>query len=238
MRNSDFWVVMPVYNEQEVIIKVINDWLRVLREIFGHGNFVMCILNDGSSDCTREKLDQMNEEEILVIDKDNTGHGQTCVYGYRIAVNNGATWVFQIDSDGQCDPKYFRNLYNFRTEHKVIYGYRAKRLDGVDRFFVSRFVSVFTYFATRVWVKDANVPYRLMHRESLLNYLSDFPKDFHLANILLSVLHAKYHGIFWCDIVFRQREGGVASVKTFSFLRHGFKLFVQLRQNLALLEKK
>jgi hypothetical protein len=56
------------------------------------------------------------------------------------------------------------------------------------------------------------------------------PTDFHLANIYVSVLANKMEKIKWVPIHFRDRSGGSPSVKTFSFVKHGFKLFRQLKE--------
>ena len=56
------------------------------------------------------------------------------------------------------------------------------------------------------------------------------PPTFHLANILVSVLAKKEAGIKWINIHFRDRVGGTPSVKTISFVKHGFTLFRQLKE--------
>lgn len=225
------WVIMPVYNEEECIKGVSDEWLEELRKYNFH--FTFCILNDGSKDNTLTILRDIEskEKEVLVIDKENTGHGQTCVYGYNYAIENGAEWVFQIDSDGQCDPKYFQAVLEQTENHKVVYGFRKTRDDGFQRFMVSRVVSIFVFFATGVWVRDANVPYRIMKAELLQKTLDKIPKDFNLANILVSVLLRKQEKIKWINIHFRDRMGGSPSVKTSMFAKHGLTLFKQLRQS-------
>ncbi len=225
---------MPVYNEHECVPKVIEEWRQELAKYsFG---YTLCILNDGSKDNTLKILKEFEtkDKNIKIVDKPNSGHGQTCVEGYRIALQNNAEWVFQIDSDGQCDTKYFSDLIKEAEHSKVVYGYRKSRDDGFQRFLVSRIVTLFVFFATRVWVRDANVPYRLMHKDALKDIVDKVPSDFYLANILISVFQKKYFGIKWINIHFRQRMGGVASVKTFSFAKHGIKLFKQLKQTINL----
>jgi hypothetical protein len=83
--------------------------------------------------------------------------------------------------------------------------------------------------STGVWVKDGNVPYRLMHRTTLENIVGLVPRNFHLANILFAVLQEKYLGFPGLPIHFRNRMGETASVKTLWFVKHGVKLFRQLR---------
>jgi len=73
------------------------------------------------------------------------------------------------------------------------------------------------------------VPYRLMHRSHLAGTVDEIPADFHLANVLLAVLHEERHGIRWIDIGFRKRATGTPSVRPLGFVRRGFQLFAQTR---------
>jgi len=222
------WVVMPAYNEAPAVDRVVKEWLTVLRRL--HPDFVFLALNDGSKDSTLAILNSLSatEAEVRVIDKPNSGHGQTCILGYRIALTEAADWVLQIDSDAQCDPSYLDTFLERAANNRVVYGFRKSRDDGWKRVCISRVVTLFTFAATRVWVRDCNVPYRLMHRTSLENIVPLVPGDFHLANILLAVLQQERFGITWVPIHFRNRIG-IPSVKSFSFVKHGIQLYRQLR---------
>jgi len=228
------WVIMPAYNEEGSVRHVAEEWLQTLKQ--NYSDFIFLALNDGSKDSTLAILNSIagKEKQLRVIDKLNSGHGQTCLQGYRIALKEAAEWILQIDSDGQCDPVYFERFLDRASGEKTIYGWRKSRDEGWRRLWISRFVTLFAFAATGVWVNDGNVPYRLMHRVTLENIVGLVPKDFHLANILIAVLQEKYFGISWVPIHFRKRMGGTPSVKTYSFVKHGVKLFRQLRkQSLA-----
>ena len=220
---------MPVYNEEEAISKVIEEWQQCFSD--NVQGYTFCILNDGSKDGTLSILKKYEQlyPSIKVIDKPNSGHGQTCIYGYKIALENNAEWIFQIDSDGQCAPEYFPQFVQAAENNKVVYGYRKTRDDGLKRSLISRFVTIFTFFATGQWVRDANVPYRLIHESVMRKITGKVPPTFHLANILVSVLARKAAGIKWINIHFRDWVGGTLSVKTISFVKHGFTLFKQLK---------
>lgn len=220
---------MPVYNEEEAIAGVVKEWVLELDK-YGF-NYTFCILNDGSKDNTLNILEQLKQNYscLQIVNKRNSGHGQTCIDGYKLAIENDAEWIFQIDSDGQCDPRFFNQFVEKAEKHKAIYGLRKTRDDGMRRVIVSKFVVLFVFASTGIWVKDSNVPYRLIHSTVLKQFVSQVPKDFHLANIFVSVLTKKSTPIKWINIHFKDRSGGTASVKTFSFVKHGFKLFKQLK---------
>ena len=106
-------VIMPVYNEDEVIIKVLTEWILELRRL--KIDFELRIYNDGSTDKTLERI--RNNDEIKVISKFNTGHGPTILQGYRESQGN---WIFQIDSDNEIKPDQFEKVWIQRDNGNFI----------------------------------------------------------------------------------------------------------------------
>ena len=222
------WVVVPVYNEQDCIAAIVTEWLLELRRT--ESDFTLCLLNDGSTDDTLRILNELEsrERELVIIDKPNSGHGQTCIEGYRTALAHNAEWILQIDSDGQCDASLFSRFAQESPRHTAIYGFRRIRHDGYTRSLISHTVSLCAFAASGVWVRDPNVPYRLMHASTLTDIVGVVPRDFHLSNVLVAVLQQKLYGIHWIDIHFRPRSGGTSSVRALGFVRRGVQLFAQL----------
>src|SRR2546425_92097 len=82
-----------------------HEWFSYLRIV--SSNFVFFAINDGSKDETAKILASLRAElgpRLRVVNKTNSGHGLTCREGYELALAEGTEWIFQIDSDGQCDP--------------------------------------------------------------------------------------------------------------------------------------
>jgi cellulose synthase/poly-beta-1,6-N-acetylglucosamine synthase-like glycosyltransferase len=76
-------VVIPVYNEAENIEAVVSEWSSTFGGLGITHQFLL--INDGSKDGTLEVLHRMQErspEQLVVIDKPNSGHGRTCRLGY------------------------------------------------------------------------------------------------------------------------------------------------------------
>ena len=77
-------VIIPVYNEQENIEKVLNDWKSILEK----KKFDIIIINDGSKDKTKIILNKIKKKNsnIKIINKLNGGHGESIYLGYKYAV--------------------------------------------------------------------------------------------------------------------------------------------------------
>jgi dolichol-phosphate mannosyltransferase len=226
-------VVVPVYNEQASIAEVVQEWMDELGRCCP--SFAILTIDDGSKDGSLDALQSLRKiwgSRLLVITRPNRGHGQTCLEGYRRAAAMGARYVFQIDSDGQCDPLYFPSLWRLREHFRVVYGVRTKRDDGLARASISLILRLMLLLFFQVNCRDANVPYRLMKTAEVVWAVNRIPSTFGLANVALAVLLA---GDRTCSdgfvpIGFRQRSGGQPSVKPSMFGRKAFELYRDLRK--------
>lgn len=235
--HPDLVVVMPVYNEQASIRKVVKEWFE---EIEGWTeNFIFLVINDGSKDNTLLLLQRLQAQlgpQLEIIDQTNRGHGQSCLEGYRLAAARNAPYILQLDSDGQCDPQYFFKFWREREKYDVIYGKRVKRDDGIQRTFASLVLRGFLGLFFRVNCVDANCPYRIMRTEKVMHWVNAIPQTLSLANIALAVLLRKQaseirHASI--PIRFRQRYGGEPTVKFTRFGNMALELFRQLKGMMA-----
>ncbi|MDY6830254.1 MAG: glycosyltransferase family 2 protein [Thermodesulfobacteriota bacterium] len=205
---SKLWVLAPVYNEEKNLAGFVQEWLAVLRKTMG-ADFTFCLINDGSTDGSPDILNRLaaTHPELKIIDKPHSGHGPTCRMGYELALKADAQWIFQIDSDGQCDPAFFETFWSSRSHGPVHYGVRRAREDGWIRRFISRALTVLIFLLSFRWVRDANVPYRLMRRDALEAALRQMPKNFRMVNALLALIQQRHPGIQWHVIPFHRRTG-------------------------------
>ena len=225
-------VVIPVYNEAASIERVVKEWWSELEE---HAkSFRVLVLDDGSTDATPRILERLSAERgaRLVVERTtNRGHGQACLAGYRWAQRAGATYVLQIDSDGQCDPRYFGRLWSLRNEAPVVYGKRVRRDDGLGRVLASKVLRLVVRLVTGARCADPNVPYRLMQTGVVAPLVERVPVNFELANVALAVLLSlalvpeRSTPIRFCS-----RYGGVSSLRPLGFLVKAVRLVTQLRR--------
>jgi len=218
------YIVIPAYNEEEIIEEVIRDWYPVVERHNGGGKSRLVIINDGSRDDTFLKLSQASETRPLLqpITKPNGGHGPTVLFGYRYALEHGADYVFQTDSDGQTLPGEFEPFWQERQNYDMVIGLRKGRQDGASRVFVTKTLKAVIRACFGITVPDANTPFRLMKAETMRRYLGLIPEDFFLSNVLLTVIfHKKGCAVKYIPITFRPRQGGVNSINMKRIIRIG-----------------
>lgn len=235
-KNDILYIVIPAYNEEMNIEAVAREWHEVVANTGPDSRLV--IINDGSKDHTYDALVKLSEElpQLQPVTKPNGGHGATVLYGYHYCVERNADYIFQTDSDGQTLPSEFPPFWAQRADHAAIIGSRNHRQDGFSRVFVTKVLKFVLRVIFGIKVRDANTPFRLMPRETLVKYLPRIPKDFNLSNVLLTVLmvDAK-EDVLFLPITFRPRQGGVNSInmkRIFKIGRQAVKDFRQIKQSM------
>ena len=104
-------VVIPVFNEEKIISKVIEQTLLGTKGI----KKKIILINDGSKDNTLREINKYKEnEDIIIIDKSNEGHGPTLIRGYKEAIKYNPKFIFQIDSDNQIKFSEFSKIYQLK----------------------------------------------------------------------------------------------------------------------------
>lgn len=224
------YIVIPAYNEEANIEAVVNDWYPVVEKI-GNGSKLV-IIDDGSKDSTYAKMQELAETRPMFtpVTKANEGHGATVLFGYSYALEAGADYVFQTDSDGQTLPEEFWPFWEKREQYAMVIGHRKGRQDGFSRVFVTKTLKLVCRICFHVTVTDANTPFRLMQAETLKENIKLVPEKFNLSNVILSVIYAKKkQSVLYLPITFRPRQGGVNSINLKKIFKIGKKAFHDFR---------
>ena len=230
-RMEKLYIVIPAYNERETIQKVIEDWYPVIKKAGEDSRLV--IVDDGSKDNTFEIMEACakSRPQFIPITKENSGHGATVLYAYRYALEHGADYVFQTDSDGQTMPEEFWPFWKCRKTYDMIIGHRNKRQDGMSRIFVTKILKFTIRICFGVKVTDANTPFRLMEAGELKKNLSLVPENFNLSNVVLSVIYTKKKcKVKYIPITFKPRQGGVNSINLKKIFKIGIQAVRDFRQ--------
>lgn len=224
------YIVIPAYNEEENIESVVNDWYPVVEKI-GNGSRLV-VMDDGSKDSTYAKMQELAKTRPMFtpVTKANEGHGATVLFGYHYALEAGADYVFQTDSDGQTLPEEFWPFWEKRKDYAMVIGHRKGRQDGASRVFVTKTLKLVCHICFHVTVTDANTPFRLMQAGTLKENITLVPEKFNLSNVILSVIYAKKkQDVLYLPITFRPRQGGTNSINLKKIFKIGRKAFSDFR---------
>ena len=225
--NYELTIVIPIYNEQKNISEVLQNWNEKLKKL--NIKFCFILINDGSSDNSIEIIKSLNYE-IILIDKHNSGHGRSIRLGYDFSLKHlKSDYILQIDSDGQCDSKYFQNFWNKRKDYDFILGIRKTRGDGLIRYFTSKISLLLTSILTYKNLKDPNTPYRLFKKHVLREALLNIKESFDIQNIAITyVILKKKYKFSTVEISFPNRIGGENSINFLRVFQMGLNMLFDL----------
>jgi len=183
-------IVMPVYNEQDVIGKVVEDFCKVL-EKFSKPEFV--VVNDCSTDNTPEILKSLEKKYPylrIITNEANSGHGPSLVRAYKESTGE---YIFHCDSDNQFYAEDFWLVWNKMRESgdDAVIGRRHKRQDARHRLFITKMLRVLLAVLVGGDIRDANSPFKLHKRGALEKIMGLVPKNAFVPSILMAIAARK-----------------------------------------------
>ena len=187
MASPVLWIVIPCYNEEQVLPLTAPMFLEKLQDLAGRGmvsrNSRILFVNDGSSDRTWEiirELSAQDERFIGICQSRNRGH-QNAVLAGLMEARKRCDITISIDCDGQDDIGAMdRMVEEYLKGAEVVYGVRAKR--DTDTFF-KRFTAESFYKLMKALGADVvfnHADYRLISARVLEHFA-----DFEEVNIFL-----------------------------------------------------
>lgn len=150
-------VLIPTYNNEKTLKRVIDGVLDYTEDII--------VVNDGSTDSTREILRSYSQIEVIDL-PENKGKGNGLKIGFRKAKELGYDYAITIDSDGQHYPDdipvFVEALLN-EKEDVLLIGNRNMSQDGIPKksSFGNRFSNFWFWFETGIKLEDTQSGYRL-----------------------------------------------------------------------------
>jgi len=162
-------IVVPCYNEQEVIDLCHEEITKVVDDLAY--NFEIIYINDGSTDTTFDKLQdiQKSDKRVVVINL-SRNFGKEAAMTAGIDNVNGDALII-LDADLQDPPALIPDLINLwkETGADVVYGQRLAREGETwfKKFTANSFYKVINFIASNVEIPRNTGDFRLMNRRSI-----------------------------------------------------------------------
>ena len=181
------WMVIPCYNEQEVLPITAPMFLAELTDLVGKGKISdksrILFVNDGSRDDTWsiiQKLAAEDEHFIGISQSRNRGH-QNAVLAGLMEAKDRADITISIDCDGQDDITAMEAMVDeYHAGCEIVYGVRSKRETDTffKRFTAEGFYKLLNWMGAEVVFNHAD--YRLVSSRALREFA-----DFKEVNLFL-----------------------------------------------------
>ena len=162
-------LVIPTYNEHENIEKLATEVLSKDNSIH------ILIVDDNSPDGTGELADRMAaaDDRIHVLHrKGKLGLGSAYREGFRLAIDQGADYIVEMDADFSHDPAVLPRFFEKMSDYDLVIG--SRYLNGVSvvnwplrRLMLSYFASVYTRVITGLRISDCTSGFKCFNRKVL-----------------------------------------------------------------------
>ncbi|TAD99819.1 MAG: polyprenol monophosphomannose synthase [Bacteroidetes bacterium] len=165
-------VIIPTYNEIENIEAIIRTVisLPILFDIL--------IVDDGSPDGTGLKVKELQEEfvgRILLSErKGKLGLGTAYIHGFKIALEKGYEYIFEMDADFSHNPNDLVKLYETCSQKNNDLAIGSRYINGVNvvnwpmsRVLMSYFASFYVRLVTGIQIMDTTAGFKCYKRKVL-----------------------------------------------------------------------
>ncbi|HEX6480941.1 MAG TPA: glycosyltransferase [Ktedonobacteraceae bacterium] len=183
-------VVLPAYNEEQVIAGTVSDILDVLSR--WRMDFEVLVVNDGSTDSTAAivgTIADMHPQVRLVTHSTNQGYGAALVSGFTAATKE---LTFFMDADGQFDIRDLHQFFPFIDEYDAVIGYRIDRQDSWMRKLNAWGWKLLIAGVLDVHVRDIDCAFKLLHTEFLQQHPLETRGAMINAELLYKLTRAGY----------------------------------------------
>ena len=219
---DQFSIVVPVFNEQENIIILINEIKHVLKKY----SYEIVIVDDCSNDDTKKlfsvKIDKCN----FITHKTNKGQSEAIRTGI---INSNYNNIITIDGDLQNDPKDMQNLikiYNSKPNISLIGGIRKKRKDNYIKVLSSKIANFIRQLILNDNCSDTGCGLKIFDKKIFLN----LPFFNGIHRFLPALFKGFGYETFFIEVNHRERKAGYSNYGTFDRLLKGIKDIYRVRK--------
>ena len=201
------FIIIPAYNEEFSIVKVIND---VPKEIEGINEIKILVIDDGSIDKTVQ-MSKKARADYIFCNKTNKGLAFSFGRGLEESLKLGADIIVNTDADFQYDqseiPKLIKPILDDKAD--MVFGDRQiSKLShmSLNKKYGNIIGSFFLRLITGSNVRDASSGFRAFSRKAAMQFLIFSDHTYTHETIIQAI--AKKMRIVQIPIIFKKREKG------------------------------
>ncbi len=201
MNGSSIWVVIPAYNEEQVLE-------QVLAELRGcNPSYNIVVVDDGSSDRTAEAAEKAGVH--VLVHPINLGQGAALASGIEYALEEGAKVVVTFDADGQMEPGDIDRLVVELERRNVDVALGSRFVEGATtpgipagKSFTLKLATIFTRMTTGLKLTDTHNGIRAFRADAVRKIKITQNRMAHASEILSEIARNKLR---YCEVPVRIR---------------------------------
>ena len=157
-------IVIPIYNEKENIINLIEEIKYNLSNSF---KFEIIVVDDFSTDGSYTEVKKKHTDIILIRNKKNLGQSHSIYIGVQ---SSNYDHIVTIDGDGQNPPVDIIKIANiyFGSSYKLVGGLRLKRKDNAIKKISSIIANKFRSFILKDKCIDTGCSLKIFYKKSFM----------------------------------------------------------------------
>lgn len=171
-RSKKVSVVIPAFNEEQVIGSVVRQTIQVLESC--QLDYELIVVDDGSTDGTSRVASQAGA--TVLCHPYNIGNGAAIKRGIRYAT--GDTVIF-MDGDGQHDPNDIPRLLDYVSQYELVVGARTRESEGqLHRNLANRLYNFLASYIVGYKVLDLTSGFRAVNGDVAREIMGMFPNGY------------------------------------------------------------
>ncbi|NCN07250.1 glycosyltransferase family 2 protein [Candidatus Falkowbacteria bacterium] len=224
-QNDKLSFLIPVHNEDKVISKTLRECYEKLKSL--NINFEIIVINDGSTDTTKEILSQVDYVKVLN-NPYNIGYGASLKRG--IASSSG-NWIMIIDADGTYPISDIDKIIKPAGDYDMVVGNRQHDKDHFGRKPAKWFLKKLASFLAGKKIPDLNSGMRIFKKSVALEFWHLYPSRFSFTSTITLACFANDYFVKYVDIPYYSRVGrsGIKPRNFFDFIALILKLVVYFK---------
>lgn len=222
-------MIVPAYNEELNIKDTISKIIEYNKKSNNIIDYI--VINDGSTDKTKEVCEKNNYNIINLIH--NLGIGGAVQTGYKYALENNYDVAIQFDGDGQHDENYIDKLVDeIKKGNDFVIGSRfvsdlSKFKSTGTRRMGIKFLSLLIKICTGKRIYDPTSGFRAANKRVIELFSKNYPTEYPEPESTTSLIRKKYK-VGEIPVEMHERKHGTSSIKPLKSIYYMFSVSVAI----------
>ncbi len=224
--NSKVLVIIPAYNEEKSIKRVIKE----VQENVPGGEMV--VIDDGSTDATSRIARQAGA--VVLSHPINLGAGAATQTGYKYALEHSYQFVVQLDADGQHSPRHIDDLLNVLRNDSIdivigsrFLGEREYKVSWIRKSGMKILASIASLIIGQK-ITDSSSGFRVLKRKVVDFFANiNYPSDYQDADVIILTHFAGFR-IKEVPVTMYESISGKSMFDGGKLIYYGFKMLLSI----------